>query len=153
MVVPLRARRQTLGALLLARDARGAPYVDADLQLASELARRAASALDNARLYERAQRAVRARDDVLGVVLHDLRTPLSVISMCASAVLADEANDADRTREAMHSVQRSVEWRSVPRYGRRSAGAEHRGRGRFFHDQLAVPRAIGVGHLVGPTSI
>ena len=110
MVVPLRAREQTLGALLLARDAGGAAYVDADLELASELARRAASALDNARLYERAQRAIRARDDVLGVVSHDLRTPLSVISMCVSSVLADEANDADRTREAMHTVHQSVEW-------------------------------------------
>src|SRR5215207_41810 len=110
MVLPLRAREQTLGALLLARDAHGAAYVDADLQLASELARRAAAALDNARLYEQAQRAVRARDDVLGVVSHDLRTPLSVISMCASSVLADEENDADRTREAMHTVRQSLEW-------------------------------------------
>ena len=110
MVVPLRAREQTLGALLLARDARGAAYMDADLQLASELAQRAASALDNARLYERAQRAIRARDDVLGVVSHDLRTPLSVISMCATSVLADDANDADRTREAMNTVHQSLEW-------------------------------------------
>ena len=110
MVVPLRAREQTLGALLLARDAGGVAYLDADIELASELARRAASALDNARLYERAQRAIRARDDVLAVVSHDLRTPLSVISMCVSSVLADEENDAARTREAMHTVQQSVEW-------------------------------------------
>jgi PAS domain S-box-containing protein len=110
MTVPLRARDEVLGALLLARDAHGVPYDDADLQLASELARRAAAALDNARLYARAQRAVRARDDVLGVVSHDLRSPLSVISMCASSVLADEAVDPDRTRDAMHTVRQSLEW-------------------------------------------
>jgi len=110
MVVPLRTREQTLGALLLARDAHGATYGDADLQLASELAHRAASALDNARLFARAQRAVRARDDVLGVVSHDLRSPLSVISMCASSVLADEATDAERTRQAMHTVLDSLDW-------------------------------------------
>lgn len=110
MVVPLRVRDRVAGAILLARGADGLPYDDADLQFAVELAQRAASALDNARLYDQAQRALRARDDVLGVVSHDLRTPLSVISMCVSAVLADEAPDIEHTRETLLTVRESVQW-------------------------------------------
>ena len=47
-----------------------------DLRLAEELAQRAALAVENARLYRAAQRAIQARDDVLGIVAHDLRNPL-----------------------------------------------------------------------------
>ncbi|MDQ2766629.1 MAG: PAS domain S-box protein, partial [Gemmatimonadota bacterium] len=70
MVVPLRARDRVLGALLFARDAGKEAYNDDDVVLAVELARRAASAVDNAQLYRRAQQAIRAREDVLSVVSH-----------------------------------------------------------------------------------
>lgn len=110
LVVPLRVRHRVVGAMLLARDARGTPYSDADLQLALELAQRAAAALEHARLYAQAQRAIRARDEVLGVVSHDLRTPLSVISMCVSAVLTDEEADRGRTHERMRTIRDSLNW-------------------------------------------
>ena len=48
---------------------------------AGELAQRAALAVDSARLYRTAQRAIQLRDEVLGVVAHDLRNPLSLILM------------------------------------------------------------------------
>ena len=89
IILPLRAHGRALGALMLARGPGAVPYSAADLSLAQALALRAASALDNARLYDEARRAVRAREDVLGVVSHDLRTPLSVIAMCATALLGD----------------------------------------------------------------
>jgi serine phosphatase RsbU (regulator of sigma subunit) len=52
MVVPLRAREQSIGSITLASGGSGRAYGDEDLELAQELARRAALALDNARLYE-----------------------------------------------------------------------------------------------------
>jgi len=54
--------------------------------LAQELANRAALALDNARLYLAAGRATRSRDEVLGIVAHDLRNPLNAISLSAQAL-------------------------------------------------------------------
>lgn len=52
VVVPLVARGRTLGALSLLRMEDGIPYGSDDLALAEELARRAALAVDNARLFE-----------------------------------------------------------------------------------------------------
>jgi len=49
----------------------------ADLALAEELARRVAIALANARLYQEARQAVRARDDLLSICSHELRTPVT----------------------------------------------------------------------------
>ncbi|MCC6178933.1 MAG: PAS domain S-box protein [Chloroflexi bacterium] len=58
LIAPLVARGHTLGALLLTRMPARRPYAASDLPLAMDLARRAALAVDNARLYE-AQRQAR----------------------------------------------------------------------------------------------
>ena len=63
------------------------PYTNDDLVLATDIALRAAIALDNARLYREAKQATRARDDVLAVVSHDLRNPLNAVQMSATFLL------------------------------------------------------------------
>jgi PAS domain S-box-containing protein len=62
MIVPLTARGRTFGALTLIAAESGRIYDEADLELARDVARRAAVAVDNARLYdESARRAEAAR--------------------------------------------------------------------------------------------
>jgi PAS domain S-box-containing protein len=62
MCVPLNGREHTLGAITFVSSDPGHAYGIADLRLAEELARRAASAIENARLYREAeQRAEAAR--------------------------------------------------------------------------------------------
>lgn len=109
--VALRAHGRTLGALGLGRLASSLPFDGSDLALAEEIARRATLAVDNAQLYRTAQHATRLRDEVLGIVSHDLRNPLSAISMCASS-LADLPGDAtaERARELAETIQASSEW-------------------------------------------
>jgi PAS domain S-box-containing protein len=77
LCVPLVARGRTLGALSLVSCESGRRYAEADLPVAEELGRRAALAVDNARLYREAQEAVRARDAFLARASHELRTPLT----------------------------------------------------------------------------
>lgn len=83
--IPLLARGRLLGAILYISSKRS--YGAADLAHAEKLARLAAIELDNARLYNEAQRALEARDRVLGVVAHDLRNPLNVISVAGGMLL------------------------------------------------------------------
>ncbi|MFP2911192.1 PAS domain S-box protein [Pyxidicoccus sp. 3LFB2] len=80
--VPLAARGRTFGAMVLMA-APGRRYSQDDLLLAQELSRRASLAIESARLYEQAQRAIRMREDVLAVVSHDLRSPLGAIRTSA----------------------------------------------------------------------
>jgi len=79
VILPLVARGQVLGAMTMVRAPGAAPYGEADLPLVEELARRAALSIDNARLLEEANEAVRLRDDFLAMASHDMRTPLAVI--------------------------------------------------------------------------
>jgi signal transduction histidine kinase len=79
MSVPLIARGKILGAISFASMASGRRFTSEDLALAEELASRAALAIDNARLYEDVQQAIKMRDDYLATLSHDLRTPLTAI--------------------------------------------------------------------------
>jgi signal transduction histidine kinase/DNA-binding NarL/FixJ family response regulator len=82
VVAPLTARGAVIGALTLARTGRRR-FTPADTAAAEELGVLAGLAMHNATLYAQAQRATHARDEVLGVVAHDLRNPLMAISMYA----------------------------------------------------------------------
>ncbi len=65
MIVPLRARGRTLGALTLIFAESGRRYDENDLQLGTELAGRIGLAVDNARLFAEAQQAVGLREEAL----------------------------------------------------------------------------------------
>lgn len=98
MLVPLKSHERIFGALALVTSAdSGRQYTSDDLALAQELAQRAALQYENARLYHQALQAVRARDETLAIVSHDLRSPLNAI-MNAAEVLARGVSEERRQR-------------------------------------------------------
>ena len=93
----------------------GRRYTRADLPLVEDLARRAAMAVDNARLYkearqarEEAEAASLAKDRFLAVLSHELRTPLTPVLVEASAMLDDPATP-DSVRPFLETTRRNVE--------------------------------------------
>jgi PAS domain S-box-containing protein len=61
-------------------------YDPADARLAQEVGERMALAVQNARLYQETQESIRAREDLIASVSHDLKNPLNVISINAEMV-------------------------------------------------------------------
>ncbi len=90
VVLPLRTRDDCMGALaLLGTVERPLRLTPAQLDT---LARHAAAAVRNGQLYEAALSAVRARDEILSTVSHDLKNPLSIILLSAARLLEDGAD-------------------------------------------------------------
>jgi PAS domain S-box-containing protein len=100
LCVPLKARDRTLGAMTLILSVPGRSYGDVDLDLAEELARRAALAVDNARLFADAREASAQKSRFLSAVSHDLRTPATAITLLSSLIRkeAERGGVADGTR-------------------------------------------------------
>lgn len=99
IIAPLIARGRTFGTLTFGSTRTDRYYRPADLSVARELARSAGLALDNARLYRRAERAIASRDDVLAVVSHDLRNPVSRVRLAAEMLL-----EVDQVSEPVRST-------------------------------------------------
>lgn len=77
-VLPLVAHGRALGTLTLVAG-EGRRFTEDDLARAADFAQRAALALDTARRLEQAQEALHAHDELLDMVAHDLKNPLTVI--------------------------------------------------------------------------
>src|SRR4029077_4840163 len=83
-------------------------YEPADVPFAEQIAQRAAFAIDNAQLYAETRRAVQTRDEVLGIVAHDLRSPLGAILMQAEILRTLAVDPEGRSRTSTDSIERSA---------------------------------------------
>jgi signal transduction histidine kinase len=110
MMLPLLVRGESVGVLTLLRTADWPAYTDADLNFANSCAVRLALALENARLYRSARFATQARDELLGIVSHDLRNPISAIAMCGHVLQQETASDPHVRNELAANVIKATNW-------------------------------------------
>jgi signal transduction histidine kinase/putative methionine-R-sulfoxide reductase with GAF domain len=114
IIVPIVSREQVLGTIALVTAESNRRYSEADLIVAEDLANRAATAIENARLYREAQNAVQIRERVLAVVSHDLRNLLAVISMGVDLLRAkvptlQEAADLEKPVQTIRRTASNME--------------------------------------------
>jgi PAS domain S-box-containing protein len=107
MFVPLSACGRTLGVLSLISAGSRRIFGPSDLVVAEEVGRRAGMAMEHARLYREAERAWRAREDLLAIVSHDLRNPLT--SILASVGILDKVAGDERVTKYARVILRSAE--------------------------------------------
>ncbi len=103
-VEPLESAGAPVGRLVLGWRDEGRALRPDQAEVAAEIARRTAVAVESARLFREARAATEARERVLAVVAHDLRSPLCAIRF-----------DAEMLHEKLVAQQRTGEARSVAR--------------------------------------
>jgi signal transduction histidine kinase len=90
-VLPLRVRQETLGTLTLGMGPSRRRFGPADIELAENLASRAAVFLENARLYQQIIDADRRKNEFLSMLAHELRNPMAPIQNAAEILNALDA--------------------------------------------------------------
>jgi signal transduction histidine kinase len=111
VVVPLDARGRTLGVLALYRRRAKEIFDESDLRFVREVGHMAGLHIDNARLYKVAQESIEQRDQVLGIVAHDLRSPLNSIVLRLQLVartLVPKSPAGDAIRVALQRIQEAA---------------------------------------------
>lgn len=142
-VVPLIVGERTLGAVsLLVLNGRQ-PFPPDIRTLAEKYAAQASLALENARLYREAQRASEARDQVLGIVSHDLRNPLSAIAMCASALVEGAADELETRESLLTTITQSTDWMNRLIQDLLDVASIEAGRLSLERDRESVPALLG----------
>jgi signal transduction histidine kinase len=121
LVTPLIAEKEALGALVLLNSrASGRHFRDTDIVRARTLGDLASLALRRVRLMEqereakeKAEAAVRVRDETLGIVSHDLRNPLTTIALSADLLKGappqEQPELVDTIRTSARQMQRLIQ--------------------------------------------
>jgi signal transduction histidine kinase len=104
MVVPIVARETVHGVFTFISTDAGRRHSGSSLATAHDLAAHAALAIDNALFYERAQKAIHAREDMLSFVSHDLRNPLMGIQLTTETLMRNVP--AEERRKGWKQLER-----------------------------------------------
>jgi K+-sensing histidine kinase KdpD/ActR/RegA family two-component response regulator len=107
IVVPLDSRGRTIGMIHLVRSENRSQYSEAEYEVAQELARRAATAIDNSCLYDDLRAADRQKDDFLAMLAHELRNPLAAIDYATQLAGISPDQSANAT-EIIHRQVRHL---------------------------------------------
>ena len=102
LFLPLIARGQFIGVLSLFRSSR--EFDPDDRGFADDLGRLAALALDNSRLLDTVRGSLRAQEEMVGVVSHDLRNPVAAIRMLSGALLKSADGTESGSKESLSLI-------------------------------------------------
>ncbi|MBX3221130.1 MAG: response regulator [Labilithrix sp.] len=112
--VPLVSRDRTIGTVTFVKLTGNERFEEADVELAGDLARRIAVAIDNARLHATTERrredlelANKSKDVFLATLSHELRTPLNAI-VGWTDMMRKGALEGDELERAIETIDRNA---------------------------------------------
>jgi signal transduction histidine kinase len=108
--VPLVVRGRAVGVMSFAttdQDSRR-DYVEADISMVEDFARRVSVAIENARLFRQADELNRLKDEFLATLSHEMRTPLSAV-LGWSRMLASGQLNPTKTKQAIEAIERNAQ--------------------------------------------
>ena len=111
VLLPLIGRGRLIGVLTLGTTRPDRRFTKADIPFLEDVAQRTALGADNARLYQQARQASRARDDTLAAISHDLRNGLNTVLTAVGLLLRSLPPDSEGRRDRRHveAIRRSAE--------------------------------------------
>ena len=105
LTVPMKIGTRLLGTISFATTVSERHFDATDLLLAEEVAHRAATAIDNARLYHTAYEAVRERDAFLSIAAHEVKNPLTTVLGHAQLIERRDTMQVQDKERDRHDIQ------------------------------------------------
>ena len=112
ILAPLMVRDQVRGQLALVSAHPTKRFGPNEVSTANDLAHRISLGLENARLYQEAQEAIRAREEFLSIASHELRTPITTLQIHFQRLTRGKSKDSvlvdGRLRNVLERCDRQV---------------------------------------------
>lgn len=108
VVIPLRIKGEVIGTLSLLSNKIKQQLEESDIGFLESIGTQLAFSIENVHLYNKAQRAIKLREEILAIVSHDLRNPLSTIQM-ASQLLPSIVGDENKIKTFSKKILRSTD--------------------------------------------
>ncbi len=113
MFVPIKICDKTSCTITLVNTHKNKVYTDLDLSIAVDLAKRASFAIENARLYAKAQEASRVKTQFLANMSHEIRTPLGAVLGFAELLADSESLSEEQSNYTQIILQNGQQLLSI----------------------------------------
>ena len=108
MIAPILREQEVIGIVVLQRKD-NEQFTTEQQDLVERIVARAAITIENTRLYEAVQAADRAKSEFVGIVAHDLKSPMTGIKGYADLILMDEDESHLLTEQQLEYIDRIVD--------------------------------------------
>ena len=107
LIMPVRREQEISGVVVLANDP-ASQFTDNEQDIVYRIVARASIAIENANLYEAVQEADKAKSEFVGIVAHDLKSPMTSIRGYSDLMIF-KGDITEEQSEYLHRVKDTVQ--------------------------------------------